>query len=366
MASSEPTITPSLTPEGCRLRQDRLTKALAAHDLEAAVLADHGVIHALTGHWLRPPMRSVLILRADGDSTLAVPQAVTPLPTVSRTFVFDAAPLGTMVDDQLVLAAKSLAEHLQPLKRIGADSKAMPYLLNPATNIDSLLFCWKRSKLPDEIALIEHGIHAAQAAYAAAKAIIKPGLSELSLYTHLLAVATESVGEPIGDFGNDFRSGGGGGPPRDRAMQAGELIPLDLGVAVRGYHSDLCRTFTVDGKPTAVQREAQKHVCESLAFVEQTVKPGVSCRKLYDEVANQLRSRSGWRFPHHLGHGIGLAAHESPRLNPNWDDVFEEGDVFAAEPAVYAEELRGGVRLEQDYVVVKNGVHCLTNFPLDL
>jgi Xaa-Pro aminopeptidase len=311
-------------------------------------------------------MRSLLLLRADGDSTLAVPRAIAPLPAVTRIIVFDAAPLGTMVDDQLDLAAESLAEHFPPLKRIGADSKAMPYLSNPATNIDSLLFSWKRSKLPDEIALIAHGIRACQAAYAAAKAIIKPGLSELSLYTHLLAVATEAVGEPIGDFGNDFRSGGGGGPPRDRAMQAGELIPLDLGVAVRGYHSDLCRTFAIDGKPTAVQREAQQHVCESLAFVEQSVKPGVSCRKLYEEVANQLRPRSGWRFPHHLGHGIGLAAHESPRLNPNWDDVFQEGDVFAAEPAVYADELRGGIRLEQDYVVVKNGLRLLSDFPLDL
>jgi Xaa-Pro aminopeptidase len=271
-----------------------------------------------------------------------------------------------MVDDQLVLAAKSLAENLQALKRIGSDSKAMPYLANSSTNIDALLFACKRSKLPDEIALIAHGIRACQAAYAVAKAIIKPGLTELSLYTHLLAVATEAVGEPIGDFGNDFRSGGGGGPPRPRAMEAGELIPLDLGVAVRGYHSDLCRTFAVDSNPTAVQREAHQHVCGTLRFVEQTVKPGVSCRKLYEDVANQLRSRTGWRFPHHLGHGIGLVAHESPRLNPHWDDVFQEGDVFAAEPAVYADELRGGVRLEQDYVVVKDGLRRLSDFPLDL
>jgi Xaa-Pro aminopeptidase len=242
----------------------------------------------------------------------------------------------------------------------------MAYVAKPSTNINPLLFAWKRMKLPDEIALISHSIRAAQAAYAAAKAIIKPGLSELSLYSHLLAAATESVGEPIGDFGNDFRSGGGGGPPRDRAMQAGELIPLDLGVAVRGYNSDLCRTFAVDGKPTAVQREAQQHVCDALTYVEQTVKPGVSCRWLYSEVATHLRSRSGWRFPHHLGHGIGLAAHETPRLNPHWDDVFQEGDVFAAEPAVYAEDLGGGVRLEQDYVVVKDGLRRLSDFPLDL
>jgi len=43
-------------------------------------------------------------------------------------------------------------------------------------------------------------------------------------------------------------------------------------------------------------------------------------------------------FDHHLGHGIGLFPHEGPHLNPNtnWDDVFEVGNVFTAEPGPYA------------------------------
>ena len=56
-------------------------------------------------------------------------------------------------------------------------------------------------------------------------------------------------------------------------------------------------------------------------------------------------------FPHHLGHGFGLFPHEGPHLNARWDDVFEEGDVFTAEPGLYTDELRAGIRLEQNYVV---------------
>jgi Xaa-Pro aminopeptidase len=147
-------------------------------------------------------------------------------------------------------------------------------------------------------------------------------------------------------------------------MAEGELVPLDLSVIVRGYSSDLCRTFCVGGKPTAAQTEARQRVAAALSFVEETVKPGVSCRRIYLDVAEMLR-KSDWAFPHHLGHGIGLSAHEGPRLNPNWDDSFQEGDVFAAEPGLYGEGLRGGVRLENDYVVNADGVRSLSSFPLD-
>jgi Xaa-Pro aminopeptidase len=72
------------------------------------------------------------------------------------------------------------------------------------------------------------------------------------------------------------------------------------------------------------------------------------------------------KFVHHLGHGIGLFPHETPHLNPNWDDVFEAGDVFTAEPGLYAAELRAGMRLENDYLVTETGVENLSPFPLEL
>ncbi len=72
------------------------------------------------------------------------------------------------------------------------------------------------------------------------------------------------------------------------------------------------------------------------------------------------------RFTHHLGHGIGLYPHEGPHLNPNWDDVFCERDVFTVEPGLYGDDLRGGIRLENDYLVTSDGVELLTDFPLEL
>jgi Xaa-Pro aminopeptidase len=53
-------------------------------------------------------------------------------------------------------------------------------------------------------------------------------------------------------------------------------------------------------------------------------------------------------------------------LNPNWDDVFQEGEVFTAEPGLYGPQLRAGIRLENDYLVTATGVELLSDFSLDL
>ena len=71
-------------------------------------------------------------------------------------------------------------------------------------------------------------------------------------------------------------------------------------------------------------------------------------------------------FPHHLGHGFGLYPHETPHLNPNWNDTFEVGDVFTAEPGLYFEKLAAGIRLEQNYRVTETGIERLTDFPLEM
>ncbi len=66
------------------------------------------------------------------------------------------------------------------------------------------------------------------------------------------------------------------------------------------------------------------------------MKPGVSCRAVFEEVDTHMRRAPLGEFGHHLGHGIGLFPHEAPHLNPHWNDVFEVGDVFTAEPGLYA------------------------------
>jgi Xaa-Pro aminopeptidase len=87
---------------------------------------------------------------------------------------------------------------------------------------------------------------------------------------------------------------------------------------------------------------------------------------LFDMAQKELDKNLPWFFNHHLGHGVGLAAHEGPHLNPNWDEHFVEGDYFTVEPGLYHDELRQGIRLEQNYLATATGVELMTPWPLGL
>jgi Xaa-Pro aminopeptidase len=69
-------------------------------------------------------------------------------------------------------------------------------------------------------------------------------------------------------------------------------------------------------------------------------------------------------FTHGLGHGLGLDVHELPRVRSNADDVLEAGHVITIEPGVYLPGW-GGVRIEDDYLVTKDGCVRLTTLPRD-
>ena len=111
---------------------------------------------------------------------------------------------------------------------------------------------------------------------------------------------------------------------------------------------------------------ADQALISALRIVEQRAKPGARCREIYDEVVAHLADHPGAKFPHHLGHGVGLQPHEFPHLNPKWDDVLMEGEVFTAEPGLYAPHLRAGLRIENEYVVTKTGVRNLLDWPMTL
>jgi Xaa-Pro aminopeptidase len=124
--------------------------------------------------------------------------------------------------------------------------------------------------------------------------------------------------------------------------------------------------IAVGGQPTDVQQRAWQAVSAVFKTIEATARAGVGCRKVFETVQRELDQYRVGSFNHHLGHGVGLAPQEGPHLNPRWDDTLEEGNFIAVEPGVYHEELRAGIRLEQNYVVTQDGVQLTTDWPLEL
>ncbi|MEM6328918.1 MAG: Xaa-Pro peptidase family protein [Planctomycetota bacterium] len=366
---------PSLDLEACRRRQSRLRAAMEALGVELAVLTRMESIQWLTGARVGPLFQPVASIDSAGRVTLVLPSRRIETPAAADEVApYEEKWLSTMRDasDQRIasIAAWRAACPDMP-RRVGCEfSSACKHLLAAAdgewADLDATMFQLRRRKDADELAILAAANEANRAMYQHAREAIEPGINEIDLYAQLHALAVKTLGEPLTYFGQDFRSAARGGAPRDRTAQAGELYILDLGVGLNGYHTDNARTIAVGGEPTDAQQRAWKHIAAAFPIVEANVKPGASCRALFEQVRQQLAEAAPWAFNHHLGHGVGLAPHEGPHLNPNWDDTFQPGDYIAVEPGLYHEELNAGIRLEQNYVVTDSGAELLTDWPLGL
>ena len=360
--------------EACRTRQQRLLAVMKRLHLDAVVITENQHIQYLLGpryEWTFAPAGA---LWSDGYAVLVAPSDSTEPNAADETHYYEAKSFSTLRNDQrdkssTVLNAV-LAKRTRP-RRLGVEfSSCGPQLATrfgaELVDIEPELYVLRRRKDADEIARLRKAIAGTQAMHRRAREIIAPGINELEVFSELQAAAVREYGEMLTGTGNDYAAGERGGKPRNRRIEAGELYILDLGPAFRGYFADNTRVTAVGGRPTDEQLEAWQHILPVFDMVERTVKPGKSCRELFTEAHQWLNRPGRWEFEHHLGHGIGLYPHEAPHLNPMWDDVFQEGEVFAVEPGLYADQLRAGIRLENNYLVTKNGVELLTPFPLEL
>ena len=333
--------------------------------LDGALITDPRHVHYFCGFWTPTIFPVALWIGRDGEVVLSA--AVEPPAPVAATAtrLYEAQRMGTLVED---LAGASL-DPLQPQLRgayFGCESFPPSLGSGAFEIIGPQIRALRRAKDTDEVGLIRHAIGAAGQLYQRARELAVPGANEVAVYAELNATAIAAAGEPIGELGNNFQSAASGAAPRDRAIEAGELWALDVAVVYRGYRCDLCRTLCVGGKPNAAQHRAHARVLEALHWFEANARAGSSGRELYQSVFARLDGYQGWSFPHHLGHGFGMSAHEAPRLNPGWDDSLQVGDVVAVEPGLYGSELREGVRLEDDFLVTETGLEKLSAVNLAL
>lgn len=356
----------------CRRRQRRLLDEMHPRQIDLVIVQKPEHVQWLAGPRFPWLVESAALLTAAGHCTLVAPQEVAQA-AANELVSYDARRIGTLRNDQRQACSAVAAQHLGKSAggRVGVEFSCFsPYLASAVSgdlvDIEPDLYRLRRRKEADELARLKRAIAATGKMYEVARRIVEPGINELEVFNRLQAVAVEELGEPLTGTGNDYACGERGGSPRDRRAADGELYILDLGPAFRGYFADNCRTLAVNRRPTDAQQAACQKIAEVFPILERTVKPGVSCREFFQAVQKHLDEFMPGGFDHHLGHGIGLFPHEAPHLNPHWDDVFEEGEVFTAEPGLYAPELRAGIRLENDYLVTASGVECLSNFPLGL
>ncbi|MDR2035917.1 MAG: Xaa-Pro peptidase family protein [Coriobacteriales bacterium] len=219
-----------------------------------------------------------------------------------------------------------------------------------------------------EIQLIRKAQSITDAAFADALTWIQPGMTELEIANRLEFVMRNKGAQALA-----FSSIVASGPhaalpharPTKRRLKKGDFLILDFGASYLDYASDMTRTLVI-GKATAKQHRLYEAVLAAQAAAKDGIKAGITGKQAYD-LANDVFKREGLdeAFTHSLGHGAGIAVHESPTLSPQSAQPLVANMVVTVEPGVYFPGY-GGVRIEDMGQVTETGFSCFTKSPRTL
>ncbi|MFN5921932.1 MAG: aminopeptidase P N-terminal domain-containing protein [Bacteroidota bacterium] len=154
----------------------------------------------------------------------------------------------------------------------------------------------------------------------------------------------------------------------------GDLLLLDTGTDYGNYISDMTRTFPINGKFTARQKDVYNAVLRVMREAKKMLKPGVMlmeyhaevCKIMeqellqlklitHDDIAKQDPALPAFKkyYMHGTSHFLGLDVHDvGMRYEP-----MQAGMMFSCEPGIYIPEEGIGIRLENEILITENG--CL-------
>ncbi|HEY4155033.1 MAG TPA: Xaa-Pro peptidase family protein [Puia sp.] len=311
-----------------------------------------------------PDQDSGLVL-ADNEMGQASPvdPAIRLIPYESYTF--ETAP------DPVAACIKKLCEFIDRNRlsgaRIGIEQATLPFAvvkclqgLYPSlewVDVSPEIGQCKLIKDAGEIALLRRASALADTGQQAVLKYARAGMTELELFSlaHRDMEAAAGYRIPLmSDLSSGKGTNSGGGMPTDKIIEAGDLILSDFQPCLQGYWGDSCNTMAV-GQATAEQKNTFIRVREALEIGIGAIKPGVKAKT----VDRLMRDHIG-NYPHHSGHSVGTAYHESPRITPYNNMELMPGMLVALEPAIYKEEY--GIRLEHLLLVTAGGCEVLTQF----
>lgn len=220
----------------------------------------------------------------------------------------------------------------------------------------------------EEIRLLREAVRIADAAFAHIVRILRPGLSEKAVAAEL-EYAMRRQGAEKAAFDTIVASGPRSSLPHglasDKVLAEGDLVTMDFGAVYQGYHSDITRTVVI-GRATDKQRQIYNTVAEAQRRASDAIRPGLTGQQVDAIARDYIKAAAfGDFFGHALGHGVGLAIHEEPRLSPTYTHTLQAGMAVTVEPGIYLPGW-GGVRIEDLVVLTPSGCEVLTQSPKEL
>jgi Xaa-Pro aminopeptidase len=193
---------------------------------------------------------------------------------------------------------------------------------------------------------------------------LKEGITEEELALEFEIFCRKNGASAL-SFSTNISFGENSAYPHYRAGKArlkkGQVVLIDVGAIVDQYNGDMTRICHF-GKPDERIVHFEKLVSHAQKKAMAHIRPGVKIGEL-DQIVQDEFDKANVKplYTHSLGHGIGLEAHEFPKIRFDGEDknvVLQSGMVFTVEPGLYQPGV-GGVRIEDMVVVTETGYEIL-------
>lgn len=351
-------------------RRDRLRKAVKEAGAQALLVTNFVNVRYLTGF---TGDDSYLVVHRDGDLLISDPryeeQIGEECPGL-KTFI--RAPQVTIFDATVA----QLTQGKWSAVLVEADSMTVSAFERLKDKLSAVSFgsssglveALRTIKDKDEIATIRVAIEVAQRVFTSVRATLRGGQTEWEI-----ACEIDRLSRQLGASGTSFKPIVAVGPraalphavPGTPTIASSPFVLIDWGATVRGYRSDLTRVLATGKLPPKFTKMYETVLAAQQAAIA-AMRPGVMVSQV-DSIARAVIEKQGMgkQFNHGLGHGIGLDIHEAPRLGKNQDRPLEVGMVVTVEPGVYFPGF-GGVRIEDDILITRDGHEVLSNLPRSL
>jgi Xaa-Pro dipeptidase len=358
---------------------DRCSRAgTAAHALGAAAIlaSDPGTVRWLTGRQAEiefgPPYPiwagTHVLLDDIGRGTIICPSDETDLgPPIDGVSVeaYEAYTLGPLQPMRNVYAILArLLKNLGDRAPLAVEPAAVSVAIlgsRPWIDATETLRWLRVRKDPSEVDRIARTAAVVSVGQRAFRAMAAVGSREIDVFSEVHAAMQREAGTRVPvlpDVLSGPRMAEIGRPPTGRFMQTDELALCDLAARLDGYWADSCTTICL-GTPTDEMKRLHDVVRRALDAAIERARPGIVAGEL-DHFVRAMLADSGYRYPHHSGHGVGVGYHEEPRIVPGSSAMLEDGMVIALEPAGFGNGI--GARIEQVVAVSATGPRILTDY----
>ena len=380
-AASATPLPPSI---GSAERLARLAKAralMARNGLGAILIEPGASLDYFTGvRWSRSERLTAALIPASGD-----PIIVTPFfekPSVAETLAIPAEiRTWNEHEEPLHLVADWLKERRLTGSPLGIEETNRFFIVDRLgarlprqafRNANAVVRGCRMIKSPAEIALMQAASDITVAAIRETHGRIREGMTPDEIGTMLEAAMVARGGSnPWSLVLLGEASAYPHGSDKPQAVRRGEVILIDTGCAVKGYQSDISRSFVFGADPTTEQRRVWEQVAAGQKIAHRSAQIGATAGSVDDAVRAAYTDWGygpGYRLPglsHRTGHGIGMEGHEPVNLVHGESTRLAPGMCFSNEPGIYLPG-KFGIRLEDCFTMTPAGPRFFSTPPASI